>query len=498
MNKHKNISIINKCACVGCGGCVYVCPLNTIVMEYDAEGFLYPSVNEERCINCGECIKYCISASFKMDNNSKKVYACWNKNDDIRLRSSSGGLFNAFAMNIIENGGVVYGASYKDDYLSVMHKRANKISHIASLMGSKYVQSDIQNSFDEIQHDLSKGIRVLFTGTPCEINAIRKMFGEKSKDLLLVSVICHGCPSPKVYTKYIEAIKNKNTGIIRGVNFRNKKDGWKNYRFVADFDMGQYSESFKDNLYMRAFNYNLILRPSCYNCKQKLKDSSDITIGDFWGIEKYLPGIDFDKGVSAVVIRTENGREFWNKIKNDIVYTKMDYKVLMDNNPRIENSVMMNPNRKDFFENFCAGQEIEKALEDNVFMKKKIDTIGFHLFDKWMYNLRNGKKINRFFEDNFYSKIAIYGFGVIGKQIYQELLDSQIEVICGVDQDTTKNAFDNLKIIRLDEIKDRRDIEAIVITPLQYYTEIEERIYETGFKGDVVSIEQVVKYVEDH
>ena len=337
-------------------------------MVEDEEGFLYPVADESKCIDCGLCEKVCPVINQDKPNIPIETYAAKNPDDEVRLKSSSGGIFSLIAKRIISEGGVVFGAKFNDNW-EIEHDYTASEDGLACFMGSKYVQSLMAENFKKAEAFLKEGKKVLFTGTPCQIAGFRKFLRKDYDNLLLVDVICHGVPSPKVWRDYIshciilqKADHGNNTvvpdcsqNVISHISFRDKTTGWKKYGFVATksrFIGGENSllspsdsetivhEKHFNNIFMKGFLSNIYLRPSCYHCPSKSgKSWSDITLGDFWGISAVRPKMDDDKGTSAILINTQKGADFFSKVK--VISVACSYESVLEGNPSIEKSVPM-------------------------------------------------------------------------------------------------------------------------------------------------------------
>lgn len=326
------INITDKTKCCGCSACVQRCPKQCISMKEDEQGFLYPVIDTETCIDCGLCEKVCPMLKPSASKEPLQVLAAKNRNEEQRLRSSSGGIFRLLAEHIIERGGVVFGARFNEKW-EVEHCYAETIEGLEPLMRSKYVQSDIGNTYKEAERFLKEGRQVMFVGTSCQIAGLKRFLRKEYNNLLAVDFICHGVPSPGIWRKYLEEIKSsqseaagknsvlslslKSVPVITGINFREKQNGgygWKKYGFEVrakspskgDKNTVLKSGIFYENVFMKGFLLNLYLRPSCYKCTAKNGASgSDLTIADFWGIQNYHPEFDDDKGVSLIFVHTD-------------------------------------------------------------------------------------------------------------------------------------------------------------------------------------------------
>lgn len=329
--------------CCGCGQCAYVCPRNAIEIRADEEGFLRPVINGEKCIVCGLCEKKC-PVNNKKPLEPIDVVAAQSKDERVRAMSSSGGIFATLAKCIIEDGGVVCGAAF-DENFHLCHTTAENMDDLWPLVGSKYVQSDTSKIFKKIDGALKEGRKVLFCGTPCQSTAVKNAFGEND-NLTVVDFICHGVPTPKLFEKFIgDKFKEP-----RFVSFRDKKRGWEEFSMRVEHEKGSYNVSRYKDPYIRIFLENVSLRPSCYNCSWKAENfSSDITIGDFWGVSKVLPSMNDDKGTSLVIVRSEKGKALFERIKDSVVCKSTDIEISVKSNGMYNESTVMPQRREEFF-----------------------------------------------------------------------------------------------------------------------------------------------------
>lgn len=345
------IQINKKEECCGCYGCSNVCPKKCISMKIDEEGFWYPEVDKSKCINCDLCIKVCpVISSIKKYYFKPIAYACKNKAEEVRLSSSSGGVFTVLCEEVINDNGVVFGAAF-DDELNIKHSFAENLEECKRFRGSKYVQSEIGDMYSKAKEFLDKGRKVLFSGTQCQIKGLNLFLRKVYDNLITVDVICHGVPSPKVFNQYKESLVKSFKGEIKSINFRDKRKGWKSSSFVSEFNNDkEYSANLNEDIYMKGFLRNIYLRPSCYNCKAKnYSDGSDLSLGDYWGIENIHPEFDDDKGASIVSLNSEKGSKIFNKISNKIEFLETDLDYATKCNPCIVKSVQYNPKRERFF-----------------------------------------------------------------------------------------------------------------------------------------------------
>lgn len=345
------IDIKNKEKCSGCHACYSVCPTKAIKMVEDEKGFKYPVVDQSKCVNCRLCEKVCPIINKKIVNNELKAYSCYNKNDDIRSKSSSGGIFTLLASKILEKNGVVFGASFTNEFM-VEHIYVEKEEELYKLRGSKYLQSIIGDSYKQVKKFLEEGRYVLFTGTPCQVEGLMAYLNKKYEKLFTQDIICHGVPSPKVWKRYLEYRKIEDAEEPLEINFRNKDNGWKNYNLKFRYKEHEYKNNQSMDKYMQAFLKNVSLRESCYNCSfKKINRLSDITLADFWGIEKINPEMFDDKGTSLVIVNNEKGKELFKEIQNEVVKEEVNLNEAIKYNPSMITSSKPDKNREEFFEN---------------------------------------------------------------------------------------------------------------------------------------------------
>lgn len=362
--------------CCGCTACYAICPKGAITMQEDSEGFKYPAIDKSKCIDCGLCCKVC-PLDKKLENVIAPAasFACTAKDENFAKQSSSGGVFPLLANMFAKQQAVIYGVAFDNNW-KVKHIRVNDIDELKKLYTSKYVQSDMGDSFKQVKHDLDIGKEVLFAGTPCQVAGLKSYLSKEYNNLTTVDFICHGVPSPAVWRSYIkEKAVNLNSKII-DISFRNKKDGWKNFGFMFKTrDGNEIYERAGDNIYMQGFLKDLYLRPSCYDCKFKtLNRASDITLADFWGVEKMLPEMETAKGVSLCWASSEKGKNILIEVLEQTVYKKVDLNEAVKYNSAAVKSVSIHKNRDKFFKAFKQQQNsvtklIEKYYDTKSFRK---------------------------------------------------------------------------------------------------------------------------------
>ena len=346
------IQIQDKSLCCGCSACASACPKHCITMEADHEGFLYPRVNVATCVECGLCEKVCHELHPQAVREPQQVLAAINKDESIRLKSSSGGIFYLLAEKVIHEGGVVFGARFDSDW-QVVIDYAETLSGVEAFMGSKYVQARMEQAYIHARQFLKEGRKVLFAGTPCQIAGLHQFLRKDYENLLTVDFICHGTPSPKVWGMYLKEVVQK-VNDIHSIRFRDKANGWKKFGFELQYDAepGRVTllYPFGENPYMNAFLTNITLRPSCYACKANAgRSGSDVTIADFWGVHTLFPTMDDDKGTGLVFLHSDKGKKLFENSK--ISSCETSYESIKPLNPSCYRSVAPHPKRSYFFRN---------------------------------------------------------------------------------------------------------------------------------------------------
>ena len=338
--------------CCGCSACVQACHKQCIKLIKDAEGFPYPSIDRKSCAKCGKCDNVCPMMHTNKPQVPLTTYAATNPDEYIRSHSSSGGIFSILAEYVIRQEGVVFGAEFNESW-EVVHNYTESIEGLDKFRGSKYVQSRIGASYLDAEGFLKQGRLVLFSGTPCQIAGLKTFLRKAYKNLLTVDCVCHGVPSPDIFREYLNTLHIPNNRINR-VDFRNKDLGWKDYCFkaISKTHEGKENtiicETFHQNLFMKSFLSNLNLRPSCYDCHfREGRSGSDITLGDFWGIDKLKPELDDDKGLSLVIVNNKQAGALLRGLGCNL--TEMRLSDAIKYNKNITTSVSIPTYRRLFF-----------------------------------------------------------------------------------------------------------------------------------------------------
>ncbi len=359
------IQITDKAQCSGCAACANVCPKDCIAMQPDDLGFLYPQVDSSICVNCNRCTKVCpvLNKSTLKADCEERTYAVKNKNHNIRMSSSSGGVFSLLAQKIIAENGVVFGAKFNGK-MEVVHDFAETIEDLADFRGSKYLQSKVGDSYSKAKEFLDSGRPVLFTGTPCQVYGLRNYLGQQYENLLALDIVCHGVPSAAVFEKYILYREEKKGSKAKSMTFRNKANGWKNYAIVIDFEDGsKYVMPHGKDEMMRVYLSNYAMRLSCHECHFKGKNrASDITLADFWGAKQVVPQLDDDKGLSWVICRSQKGFEYLQSILAETENQPVNYDEVVKYNMSAEISSPKPKNDDKFCEEILR-EPFDKVVE---------------------------------------------------------------------------------------------------------------------------------------
>lgn len=288
------------------------------------------------------------------------TYAAYSKNEKLRLESSSGAIFSLLAEQALHQDGSVYGVALSRDCKYAEFIRVDKQADLPKLRGSKYLQARVGNTYQQIKKDLESGSTVLFSGTGCQVNGLKGFLGKEYENLYCVDVICHGVPSPKLWRDYVQYVESESDAKLINVNFRCKDDSWSDFgiKRIDSTHKAMYISKDKDP-YMLMFLRDYCLRPSCYECVAKQHKLSDLTIADFWGINKVLPKMNDGKGVSLVITRTNKGSELFDSIGADIVSNKVSYEDGVRGNPAEYRSAKR-PEERDFFFDDAAAMSFEE------------------------------------------------------------------------------------------------------------------------------------------
>lgn len=345
--------------CTGCHACAAICPKNCIDMKDTGEGFLFPVIHMEICIQCNRCKEACPVLRMPDKSQHTQAFAIKNKDDAEREQSTSGGVFPLLAREILDVGGIIYGAAYDNDF-SVRHIAVEDSKNLPFLQGTKYVQCIVGRVFSEVKDQLKAGRQVLFSGTPCQCAGLRAFLGKEYENLMLVDLICHGVPSPKVWQTYIDYRAGKENGGKRPVkiNMRSKASGWSRYSTEFDYGNGKITRSQNSqDPFIRAFVGNICLRSSCSECLAKgTERCTDLTLGDYWGIWSQHPEFNDEKGASIVFVHSAKGMVALNRMKGQTEWLEISTEDAYRENVSMVSSSKSHEKRKEF---------LDKVTSDN-------------------------------------------------------------------------------------------------------------------------------------
>ena len=343
--------ICDKELCTSCSACYSICPTSAIQMVVK-DGFYRPLIDSKLCVNCLQCQMVCpASHELPQLSSEQKVFACHVKDEEIRFNSSSGGFFSQISAQVLQDGGIVFGAGFADDF-TIKHFYATDINELKKLRASKYVQSYIGNTFKEVKDLLKQGKKVLFSGTPCQIAGLRRYLSSvDTKNLLLIDLVCHGVPSPQVYKDFCSHLENQYQDKISKLSFRHKPNGWKSFGMKVDFVKGDvYFKDILDDPYLVGFLKNFFLNPSCYSCPYANTNRlGDITIADFWGYKDNDEIKDDDKGITLVITNNEKGLVAYTKAAQNMVSTEKTLAEAVAGNANLDHPAYKNKRYEEFW-----------------------------------------------------------------------------------------------------------------------------------------------------
>ena len=344
------LTVKQKNTCYGCSACEQICPQKAISFAPDEEGFLYPVLDENKCVSCGLCKLSCPYDNEKTDTEPFGVYAAQNKNKEELLRSSSGGMFSVFAQEALSKGGVVVGCAFTED-LKAEHTVAFDKSGVDKMHGSKYVQSNMGDVYSQVKAILEDGKNVFFTGTPCQVDGLKRYLRKPYDNLLTVDLVCHGVPSPALLEEYISSTEKVN-GQLQGLQFRNKaRNGWRSEGTLTFKNGKEKSFSpFRDSYYNLYYMKNCVSRISCYSCKYASPSRvGDVTIGDFWNASDFLEEKAYKNGISVLLVNTQKGKRVFEDIRDKLFIYETDIQTAQKGNGRLVKGGEIPQNRSSFY-----------------------------------------------------------------------------------------------------------------------------------------------------
>lgn len=352
--------------CTGCTACAAICPVHAIEMKADHEGFLRPVVGES-CILCRKCEATCPMLHPPVPGpGPEKAHAVWNSDEAERVKSSSGGFFSLLARHVLAQGGAVFG-TVLDETMTARHVCARTEEELAPMRGSKYVQSDLGDSFHQVKELLEGGTPVLFSGVPCQVDGLKHFLGKNYDNLLTCDLVCHGVPSPAVFRAWLDGLETAHGAKVTGVRFKDKSHGWSHPWLTVTFADGQvYTQDFNRTPYGRGFGMQLFLRPACAVCKYtSTSRPADFTLADYWGLDPKLElPVERDKGVSMVLVNSARGQVVYDSLAGQFGQTDRPLAEAVAGNPRLKSPLKANPKRGAFFAAFSTlpFPEVEKKF----------------------------------------------------------------------------------------------------------------------------------------
>lgn len=384
-----------KGECTGCGACAAICPQNCISFEYDDEGFSYP-VADNNCINCGKCYSICPLINKKSEDSSDFKQFCVaarHLDDNIWERSASGGAFSAICEAYCNEGDGIFGAKFEG--LKVIHDCVYSPDDIECFRKSKYVQSDMKDSYGKIKDMLERDHNVLFFGTPCQVAGVRSFLGKEYENLLCVDLVCHGVGSPGIFKRYNEYLEKRYKSKVVSFTFRNKKvkmGRLLQYVIIIEFENGMRIEEDK-NLYNTAFIQALFLRPSCEECKfANIDRGGDITIADFKRKHELLPKAKELDNFSTIIINTEKGKETFKKLQEFMKLYSVNIDDVVRENSPLRVASKPNMRKEDFFHDLRMGVPIEQALVKYITMPSFLMKIWLRIPDRMKAGIKRRTK----------------------------------------------------------------------------------------------------------
>lgn len=355
-------SVCSQEECTSCMACYAACPAGAIHIGKDEQGFYRPVIDPAKCIGCRRCVAVCPAHGHLHRNEPKKAMAAYVRDKALRAASTSGGAFSAIAEQILSENGIVFGAAFDEDFV-VRHQYIDKMEELGKLRVSKYVQSCVGDSFRQAKAFLEAGRRVFFTGTPCQINGLKNFLGKDYENLLTADIVCHGVPSPQIFSEYLQRIEESCASKIESVRFRYKTD---EYRYSGNeclYNMKimlcngtQYIKKVNEDPYLLAFFSNLCLNSSCYACQFAAKERpGDLTLADFWGFRApSLDWVDTGKGISLVLLNTEKGEQIFEKAVPAIKCCERPMQEAIAGNPHLSHPISRGEKYAEFWQDYHA------------------------------------------------------------------------------------------------------------------------------------------------
>lgn len=358
--------------CTSCTACYSVCPVEAIEMIQNEKGFYRPAIDQEKCIDCLQCTKVCpANREIQKSDFAQEVYACWSLREKVRENSSSGGIFTHLAEKIIEKSGIVFGAAFSSDH-QIAHISVREKEELLYLQGSKYVQSNVGDSFRQIHALLEEGEKVLFAGVPCQVAGLKNFLrNQEISNLFLIDLVCHGCPSPRVYKDYLSHQQEVHQKKIESLSFRRKRFGWHDFGMEICFQGGKkYFQNLFTDPYIVGFLKNYFLNDSCYSCKfANTHRQGDITIADFWGYQPEEGYPDDNLGITLLIVNTLKGKKMYEEIGDQIISCSKTLSEAVEGNGALREASFKNHRYEEFWQDYQKASFVE--LISNYFAPRK-------------------------------------------------------------------------------------------------------------------------------
>ena len=376
MGKGEKEVLVNMNKCVGCALCSDICPTKSITMIMSPEGFVYPRINDSTCIHCDLCYKKCPVSQPRIENRPINAYVLKDVNLESRKKSASGGAWAVTARKILESGGVCAGVKLNEK-LDAIFDLCESVDCIDEYRDSKYIQSNTNHIYERVSTLLKENKMVFVTGLPCQIAALHSYLGElaMSDNLFLCDLVCHGVPSPAVFHRYISLLEKNAGKKINKIYFRDKTNGWNKSNIRVVYHDGSEEVILRKNSeFFKGFGHNIIFRKCCHKCDFKAFNSyADITIGDYWGIQKIYPDLDDDTGCSMLLVKTEKGKRLVEMIENDVILQETTVDFALETHPKLEKSSVCGLYRDCFFK-YLGKKQSEKHFKKaiTIFTGKKL------------------------------------------------------------------------------------------------------------------------------
>lgn len=465
--------------CYHCGACEQACPVHAIHMEDDGRGFQTPKIEEAICVNCGLCTKVCpLNAqpdAYKHQLENQQIRGVRLIDEKKRRESQSGGAFSVIAEYILEHHGIVYGAALDDD-LNCHYQRVDKAAELVRLKGSKYVQAEVGEVYQSIREDLKKGNKVLFGGTACAVLGLRTFLGEEPEGLITCDLVCHGVASPDVYRNYRDYQEKKYGERMTGFNFRNKKFGWHSH--VETFTLESGKEE-ADVLYRNLYYGHLCMRESCYQCPfADMSRVSDITIGDFWGIEKIHAEWDDNSGISLFITNTSKGEAVFQVVSEKLEFVVSNRDECMQ--PHLAYPVQKPGGVELFWE------EYRTRSFDYILKKYGSGQRDVSVLKSLEAKREAGIKAESYFAERNCFRIALCGLNENTEALISELKESRISIECiletACDNEMCRKYACGKPVLTVSELKagKMQEIDSYVVTSVQFFLDMLQELREIG------------------